>query len=501
NGFYTVTLTNQYGCDSIINVNVVQFPAEAVITASPTDQIDCLQDTVWLSADSSVVSLNAQYRWYDGSGALVGTGSPLAVTVPDTYVLEISTDFGSSTCVDTDTIQILDGTGAPSFTAQAGIIGCDASAAPLTASSPDTLAAFLWTGPMGFQAAVADTLTTLAGDYTLYVTGSNGCTDSMSFTVMQDAGLPGIALQADTISCAQPVAGVAAISGQGGIAYAWTGPAGFSTTDSAFTTPVAGTYQLVASTAGGCADTLAVVVTADTLAPSLSVSPPDTLTCAMPQVSLSANGAAQVAWTGPAGFSAAGDTSTALPGTYVAFAAAANGCTATDTVVVAIDTVAPQVAAIGGTLDCQSQSLTLQGSSATPGVAYAWSGPGGFSASTPTPTASQPGVYTLTVTAPNGCTAQDTALVQLDAALPDLSLQADTITCAQPLAGMVALSATPGVTIAWAGPDGFTHTGHDAGTTTPGWYYATATAPNGCARTDSIEVVADTLAPDATAMA
>src|SRR5690606_27625858 len=87
-------------------------------------------------------------------------------------------------------------------------------------------------------------------------------------------------------------------------------------------------------------------------------------------------------WSGPDGFT--GNTpvvSVTLPGTYIVTVTGENGCSTLDTAIVTLDSVMPTVAVTGGELTCEVSSVEVT-STASAGVTYSWSGPGGFAATT-----------------------------------------------------------------------------------------------------------------------
>ncbi|MCG8322981.1 MAG: immunoglobulin domain-containing protein, partial [Cytophagales bacterium] len=59
--------------------------------------------------------------------------------------------------------------------------------------------------------------------------------------------------------------------------------------------------------------------------------------------------------------------------------------------------------ATGGSLSCHTNSVTLTASATTPGATYSWTGPGSFTSIQQNPLVSTPGSYTVTATAPDGC--------------------------------------------------------------------------------------------------
>ncbi len=172
----------------------------------------------------------------------------------------------------------------------------------------------------------------------------------------------------------------------------------------------------------GCSRALMAQCTAD-------AGPDQAITCVDSFVVLMGNSNvsnAQYMWSGPNGFTSTQQQPIAwFPGVYsLTITDPGTGCTATDEMVVTEDTALPDVSATGGFLSCSS-TLVLSGVSNTPGVAFLWSGPGGFSSTLQNPTISTAGVYTLCVFSPvNGCSACDTAVVEqppVISLLPNLS--------------------------------------------------------------------------------
>ncbi|MEI2420174.1 hypothetical protein V6O07_07855, partial [Arthrospira platensis SPKY2] len=93
----------------------------------------------------------------------------------------------------------------------------------------------------------------------------------------------------------------------------------------------------------------------------------------------------------------------------------ANGCQSFASATVVLDDEVPGATAMGGTLDCNTASITLM---ATGNGSFSWSGPDGFVSSEQNPTVSVAGTYNLTVTGANGCQSFASAEVILDNELP-----------------------------------------------------------------------------------
>jgi len=174
--------------------------------------------------------------------------------------------------------------------------------------------------------------------------------------------------------------------------------------------------------------------------------------------------------------------------------------TATDEVVLTVYPPPDAEAGPDRTLTCATTSVTLNGSSTSPGATFSWSGPGGFSSNVAAPVVSVAGVYTLTVTSAAGCIATDTVTVTSDVAAPNAEAGADkTLTCSTTSVTLNGSSTTPGATFSWSGPGGFTSTAAAPVVNVAGIYTLTVTNPaNGCTASDSVTVTANTTPPDAT---
>src|SRR4029079_8248512 len=152
-------------------------------------------------------------------------------------------------------------------------------------------------------------------------------------------------------------------------------------------------------------------------------------------------------------------------------------------------------------LNCTITSVTLDGTSSTPGVTYSWTGPLGFTSTSATPSVSAPGIYTLTVLNPaNTCSNSDTVTVTQDITLPVASAGADkALNCTITSVTLDGTSSTPGATYSWTGPLGFTSTSATPSVSAPGSYTLTVSGPNGCTANDVAVVTQDITLPVASA--
>ncbi len=152
------------------------------------------------------------------------------------------------------------------------------------------------------------------------------------------------------------------------------------------------------------------------------------------------------------------------------------------------------------TLNCTTTSLNLNGSSGTAGIAYSWTGPGGFTSSIQNPLVTTPGTYSLTVTEPVHLCSNATTVVVSQNITPPAGVTANntgTLTCSITSVDLNGASSTAGVNYNWAGPGGYSSSVQNpTGITVPGTYTLTVTNPtNNCTSTASTVVLQNSTPP------
>ena len=276
-----------------------------------------------------------------------------------------------------------------------------------------------------------------------------------------------------------------------------------------------GTYQELLTTAQGC-DSL-VVFTLIKIPVRAVVQKPDTITCAVPTVTLTSdssttgntviynwiNAAGQTISTGPTAIATA-------PGQYSLIVTNFGGgraCRDTATVIVpgalevpSASAGAPQV------LNCILTQIPLQGTgSAGPQYSYFWTASNGGNivsgANTLTPIVNAPGTYTLRVTnTQNGCSATAITSVSRQNTPPSLEVQGGTLTCLSPAVILqdTTNAAIPGY--AWTGPNGFSANQRNPSVQAAGDYLLVVTdSVTGCTSSATASVLADNAPPGAAA--
>jgi gliding motility-associated-like protein len=188
-----------------------------------------------------------------------------------------------------------------------------------------------------------------------------------------------------------------------------------------------------------------------------------------------------------------------------------NGCSASQSVEVAQDTLAPVAQiALPDTLNCYTGSITLDasGSSSTGDLAFNWNTPNGLLLSGtdgPLPEVGAPGQYTVVVTdLGNFCSTTGSVTVPIDTLSPSVSLAPPAVlNCEQNSVSLSADVSSSGYDLTWNGPEGGILSGQDGlepVVAQPGTYSLTITNPNnGCSSADSVTVTQDIAPPIAAA--
>lgn len=155
--------------------------------------------------------------------------------------------------------------------------------------------------------------------------------------------------------------------------------------------------------------------------------------------------------------------------------------------------VGPTAIALGGFLNCNMPSLTLGTNFSPPNSTVQWYKPNGeilngF-------TATEGGVYTVVVTAPNGCTTAAYASVYLDTLLPQINFPSNvTLNCSTPAPGYLVPDAPANVHYFFNGVEVFP--GQIISLASSSIFTVSSTA-NGCSKNYNVNVQQDFTPPDA----
>ena len=471
-GTSTITYNASNGCSTTAQFTVYPQP---ILTANPSNVL-CFggSGSVVLNATGA----NAPYTY---------GGSPTQNLSPGTYTYTATSTNGCVSAPVSITITqpqvglILSNT-------QVNVLcfGNNTGSIDLTVSGGTGPYTYAWSNNTTAQ----DPSNLIAGAYTVTVTDANGCTATATVTITQ----PAFALVATTtqvmIACFGGSTGSVNMTPTGGTApytYVWTGG---STAQSAIGVP-AGTYTVVVTDANGCTTTISATITQPQAPLSLATTQVNVLCFgnSTGSIDLSPSGGTPgytYAWSNN---STIQDPLNLIAGTYTVVVTDANGCIDTTSVIITqpqsgLSLSSTQVNVLCFGNNTGAINLTVAGGTAP--YTYAWSN----NTTAQDPSNLIAGVYTVTVTDANGCTATLSITITQPATAVSISTTVQNILC---LNGTGSINSSPA-----GGVSPYTYSWSNQATTQnitnlqAGNYTVTVTDANGCTA-NAVGVVAITL--------
>lgn len=494
-GTYDLTITAPNSCVAE-GVAVVNEDTNVPSLSVSGGEINCDNTDITITPDTD--DPDATFAW-TGPGGFTSSMTEITVTAPGDYNLMITSANG---CTNSAEATVTENVAVPTLAVSGENITCTTPDAQLTATSTTSGVTYLWSGPNGYTATIPNPTASIAGAYTVVVEATNGCTATESITVAADTAPPAITTGNDEINCNDTEVPLPLTITGTNVTIAWTGPEGFTSTMQNPTVSTAGDYAVVVTAANGCTSTATATVSENITTPNATATG-GSLTCTTNSVQLmgaSTTGGVSYSWTGPNDFtSTIANPTVGAAGTYILTVTAPNGCTTTATAEVTADGDLPNISATGGSLTCTMSSVTLAGSSTTSDVTYAWTGPGGFESTDQSTTVSTGGIYTLVVTAPNGCQSTTQLTVANDTDAPVVTTMGGMLSCTVTNTTISATSATA-ASYAWTGPGGFTSMEASPEVSQAGEYVVTVTGTNGCTSTATVTVTSNDQLPSVVAI-
>ena len=511
-GKYTVTVTDANNCVASQSFTVTQ-PAPIVPNLTR-------QNIACFGGNSGAVNLAPtggtgafSYNWAGPTNNGATTQNLTGLTA-GTYSVTLTDASG---CTATASSLLTQPT-AISLSASTQNPGCaggsngsiDLTVAGGTPSGPGTYT-YSWAGPTSNGAVSQDVTNLSAGVYSVTVTDANGCKATASYTLMQPTAL-NLATTALNPACFGTATGAITTTATGGTSsytYRWTGPMGpgaqTATADRQnLTSLLAGTYSVTLTDAQSC-----------TLVRSLTLTNPPALTVSTTAQNPACFGTnTGSAMSQPAGGTAGrasqpytylwsnGATTQNLAnvgaGTYTVTVTDAQGCSRTATATLTNPpalslTISTQNAACNG---APTGSIDLTPTGGTGTFSYNWTGPMGTGAQTQDLTGIAAGIYSVTVTDANGCTATTQATIQEPSSLT-LTPRLRPVSCFGGSNGQIGLTVQGGTaglasqaySYLWTGPMGNAGSSSALTGLTAGVYSVSVTDGNGCRSSMSVTVV------------
>ncbi|HQQ94616.1 MAG TPA: hypothetical protein PLQ93_08690, partial [Bacteroidia bacterium] len=481
---YTVLGMAINGCTSSINstLSVLQVPLLNLISQS----ITCA------SLGSAIVMTSGgigpfTYTWLPG----LQTSSVVNGLNPNTYSIIVH-DLGTG--CSTSTVQVFN-----SLIPLSGILANSQSitcpgassgtAAVLNISGGSASQNYLWTnGTMSTSVSSPTNLS--AGQWTVTVTDAlTACQINSVFTILQPPANTLVISASSASICAGGVASFTATNNGGtpftaGPAYTYSWSSGSTGSVYSSTPSIAGSliHTVWSIDANSCAATQSILLTVVPL-PTLSLN--SVSICPLQVATLTATGASSYTWY-PGLIT--GNSFTQSPASTQQFTVvgSAFSCNASATASIVLKT-SPSPSITTNAPLCNGQTLSL---TASGGSVYQWSGVLGFVSGSsavliPSVNPIQSGVYTVTVTGVNSCTASASINVTVHPN-PTLTAIGSTV-CSTQSMSLMAFS-VPGATYLWNGPNGYSSAFQGTVVASPaaslsGVYQVTANSLQNCSST------------------
>lgn len=254
-----------------------------------------------------------------------------------------------------------------------------------------------------------------------------------------------------------------------GVAFSWSGPNGFTSTQQTITFPEAtpaqsGIYTVTATSPTFCSSTASKIITVNPLPDvEAGVNPASGAVCEGTSFTLNvttnASSPVSYQWSGPDGFTSTqksptiSNPGTSKSGIYIISVTDGNGCGETDSIEVIVNPLPSAIISspASGSV-CMGATLSLNVTTNAPNATFSWSGPAGFTASIQNPaipnvTFSNQGTYIVTVTnSATGCSKTASKFINVNS-LPTANISGNLSICA---GQSTVLTATGGGTYTWS---------------------------------------------------
>ncbi len=465
-GPYVVNITDNNGCQSVVNVQINEPTALNLAVNSTAASCGNANGSAGVVVNGGTGAY--QYLWSNG----VLTANNAAVPAGN-YTVTV-TDANGCTATSSVAVTQPSSLSVTPATTNVSCNGGNDGTASVTVNGGSAPYTYLWNN--GEVAASVNNLT--AGTYTATITDGTGCSYQQQFIITEPTAIQ-LQFTITDASCggSNGSAQVNVFGGSGGLTWSWSG--GQSSQN--ITNVPAGTYTVTATDGSGCTVS-GVASIANQGGPQLSAAASTDVSCnggndgSATVAVTSGNGPFTYAWS--AGGSTGVTAGSLSPGNYTVTVTDANGCISQQTFTIN-DPPALLVTLNGQQATCgqANGNITAVASGGTGAFTYTWSN-GAPNAAQASQLAA--GTYSVTVTDIKGCTVSSSLSIS-NAAGPVVAVNNVTgVSCAgagDGSAGVSVISGSGPFTYSWTPSGG---TAASASGLSGGNYTVLITDPNGC---------------------
>ncbi|MDA9866519.1 hypothetical protein N9C29_01735 [Saprospiraceae bacterium] len=438
-------------------------------------------------------------KWTTGFGFSSTEQSPVISQGGDYYI----TIFGVNGCIFTDTISVIEEIDLPILTIDVPLLDCLNPSVDISFFSESVSDSLFIRLPSGELVSGNNLSVTEPNIYIAIAKSENGCIDSLVMEVIQDTLGPIASLWTNgQINCTESTTTILVDYQEDGLAFDWSGnsiisPLGIDS----IVVDTEGTYGVVITDSANCTTTLDIDILTFFDLPVVTSSV-DTINCTQATANITLvtpENTALITWDGPIIIDQdVKEFITEEAGSYVATVTADNNCKSLHTITVVADTIYPQVDIMSnGVLDCDTELVTLTGSSDLDGSTYVWSDLNDNIFLDESLEVGFPGLYDLVITAPNTCLVDTFIIVEIDTLRPEITTGVDPIfNCADVEVNLSIETTTNIISYDWDGPLGFGSGLMDPIAIAPGIYTVIVTNDLGCSTSAEVNVIDDTKGPE-----
>lgn len=489
-GFYKVIVSNSNCIDSaeVEVLNTSNVPELDVVV----DTITCSHPIVTAKAYTNIST--PSWLWKDSFNNNLGIEDSLKIQKAGKYQVIVSDQSG---CTNIINFQIKENIDTPQCQIQTSDITCKVDSAFLSYTSTFSIINQIWSGPNAFSSQDKIAIVREKGIYTLTAQSANGCISNTSVQVNSKVIKPDFSYQVDTITCLDSTVQLTSFSSHVIKSIEYYIPGIFSTMDQDPYLNQSGRYLVRLIDSSECILDTFVDVLENKQKAKFQLQTTD-IGCGQDSVQISLSHLVNpflsynYKWQGPVGYySSFKDPYAKERGTYFVVVTSPNGCESFDSIEVKEDTARPRIDLFADTLNCKQKIAQIK-SSVNRNVIYKWLGPNMFTSINSNLIVSEPGLYKVTVTSSNGCSAERSIEVIKDTIAPFSFIEADTITC---LKKDIVLKPNYNLrtdSIYWEFNNQFFSSKDNPNTTISGTYYLFARGINGCSLLDSVNIALDT---------
>ncbi|NND06125.1 MAG: gliding motility-associated C-terminal domain-containing protein, partial [Saprospiraceae bacterium] len=448
--------------------------------------IRCAMDTVQLSASSATPGVS--YAWTGPNGFNSSEQNPMVFEV-GIYIVRVISPTGG--CAIQRQVEVVSIFNEPAVTITGTTLDCQGLRKRIQTTVNDPFASFLWTGPGGFTSTDKSPLVSTPGAYRVQITDGRQCVYEHAATVTIDTVRPVVTASDIDLACTQQDFMLTAnISSLHMVDISWQGPNNYTANIQPVPASQVGSYSVrVRDRINGCSDMTTLEVNPHPMQPVLRTEN-GVINCTLDRDTLilnaSCSGGCDIEWTGPAGFSFTGDSAEVqVGGNYIATVTdLSSGCSTKGYFTVRTDTVPLRRDANVRSIGCTtSGEVTLLNSASF--TDFFWIDNNSTDTSyLPTYTSSSPTTLDLHTLSQNGCEFVDRYEIDQMDEVPELTIDADAIDCANTSVSVRAsISNYPGSQVQsfdWTLPGGVKSTDATPLALQPGNVFLEVIMRNGC---------------------